>query len=493
MSIDTSVIPIFIIVHDRIIALDKAVKSYLKFIKTPIKIIFHDVASTYGPCLEYLENKRKEGYEVYRSEKNHHLTVMDTIKNYMNKNPQYEYFVMTDPDIELDNVNGDILEFYKYLSIQNNNEYVVGPMLRIDDIPDYYPYKKNVIQSHTSQFWHKTPININYKGNTYQIQYSLIDTTFQLVHRSLLSSTFARKGIRCYPPYSARHLDWYLDPNNLTDDQIYYSKKSTDTATWGRNIHKVGGSINKYYHKYHKYKSKYLQLKFSQFGGNNRNLVIVTSVIHTLNDNLGTVKRSLFTSEQRLSHTLKTIQSIKKHIPNPYIVIIEGSNITEDEIQSLKNAGCDKIHFASENTKKLVNGKSKSLAEINLILEFLESFENLDNFDTFSKISGRYYLTDNFKWDKYPLDRPLVKCRTNDYCDTRYYRVPIKNMNLFKQHLKDALANDEIMKKLTTGQIDIEGLNILSKLPNVIRLFHQNNEILGVKGFLSCHGDEVED
>ena len=47
--------------------------------------------------------------------------------------------VSTDPDIELDNVNGDILEYYIWLVNKFNNKFVVGPMLRIDDIPDYYP------------------------------------------------------------------------------------------------------------------------------------------------------------------------------------------------------------------------------------------------------------------------------------------------------------------------------------------------------------------
>ena len=238
MTTFESPIPIFIIVHDRITVLEKSVTSYLNNIKTPIKIIFHDVASTYGPCLEYLEQKKKEGYEVYRSDINNHLSVMDTVRKYMNENKNCEYFVLTDPDVELDNVNGDILDFYKFISKKNNDKYVVGPMLRIDDIPDFYPYKQKAIKGHTDQFWHKKPSDIIYNKTNYQIQCSPIDTTFQLVHISLLSSKFPRQGFRCYAPYSARHLDWYLDPNNLTDDQKYYSKNATSIAHWGKSIDK---------------------------------------------------------------------------------------------------------------------------------------------------------------------------------------------------------------------------------------------------------------
>jgi hypothetical protein len=34
----------------------------------------------------------------------------------------------------------------------------------------------------------------------------------------------------------AKHLDWYLNPYIMTDDQKYYEKKSTNIAHWGKNI-----------------------------------------------------------------------------------------------------------------------------------------------------------------------------------------------------------------------------------------------------------------
>jgi hypothetical protein len=59
---------------------------------------------------------------------------------------------MTDPDIELFNVNSDIIEFYIFL-LNKLNVISVGPMLKIDDILDYYPNKKQAIKGHTNQFW----------------------------------------------------------------------------------------------------------------------------------------------------------------------------------------------------------------------------------------------------------------------------------------------------------------------------------------------------
>lgn len=228
-------IPIFVIVHDRITVLKKSVKSFVEQINTPIEIIFHDVASTYPPCLDYLEEQRKKGHKVYRTEINHHHTINDTVKKYLDEHPECEYYVITDPDIELDNVNGDILEYYLYLMKKHDNKLIVGPMLRIDDIPDHYPKKNIAVHLHKQQFWNNKPDTVEYKDNKYEIQYALIDTTFQLVHRSN-NKPINRPGIRCYSPYSARHLDWYIDPKNMEPDQEYYSKNANQIAHWGRNV-----------------------------------------------------------------------------------------------------------------------------------------------------------------------------------------------------------------------------------------------------------------
>ncbi len=228
-------IPIFIIVHDRVAVLKKSVASFESQIKTPIEIIFHDVASTFPGCINYLNTMKENGYRVYRSEKNNHYTVTNTINKYLTEHPECEYYVLTDPDIELDHVNGDILEFYVWLLNKYGKNLVVGPMLRIDDIPNYYPKKKLVIQRHSQQFWCKKPVQLVWKDKPVLIQRSHIDTTFQLVHRSN-KKKYPRAGIRCYAPYAARHLDWYINPNNMTADQAYYSSRASRTAHWGRNV-----------------------------------------------------------------------------------------------------------------------------------------------------------------------------------------------------------------------------------------------------------------
>ena len=246
-------IPIFIIVHNQYETLKKSVNSYEKYIKTPIEIIFHNVCSTYFETINYLDEKRKEGYKVYESKINHHHTVVNSIKDYISKNRDCEYVVMTDPDIELFNVNGDILEFYIYL-LNKLKKTSVGPMLKIDDIPDEYYNKQKAISRHTQQFWSLPRKTIDFKNSKYEYIDCNTDTTFQLFSSKNIPKSFPHKNsLRTLDPYSARHLDWYINPNNLTPCQLYYLNTTTRISHWNNKNwkgHKINVINNSFKIKY---------------------------------------------------------------------------------------------------------------------------------------------------------------------------------------------------------------------------------------------------
>lgn len=225
-------IPIFIIVHNQYEILKKTVESYEKYIKTPIEIIFHNVCSSYFETINYLKKKENEGYIVYNSDKNNHHTVINSIKHYISKNPKCEYIVMTDPDIELNKVNGDILEFYIYL-LNKLNKTTVGPMLKIDDIPDEYYNKKAAITGHKKQFWKKQKKTILFNNKKYEYIECNTDTTFQLFSAKNIPKKFPHSNsIRTLQPYDARHLDWYTNPNNLSPCQLYYLNNTSKISHW---------------------------------------------------------------------------------------------------------------------------------------------------------------------------------------------------------------------------------------------------------------------
>jgi pyruvyltransferase len=228
-------IPIFIIVHNQYEILKNSVETYEKYIKTPIEIIFHNVCSTYFETINYLKEKQNEGYIIYNSDKNDHHTVINSIKDYISKNPTCEYVVMTDADIELNQVNGDILEFYIYL-LNKLGKTSVGPMLKIDDIPDEYHNKTQAIVGHKKQFWNKPRKTVLFKDKEYSYIECNTDTTFQLFSAKNIPKQFPHSNsIRTLQPYDARHLDWYVNPNNLSPCQLFYLNNAGKTSHWNSN------------------------------------------------------------------------------------------------------------------------------------------------------------------------------------------------------------------------------------------------------------------
>lgn len=218
------------------------------------------------------------------------------------------------------------------------------------------------------------------------------------------------------------------------------------------------------------------------------NLVLITSVIYTHSSNLSYGVRSVLTPQQRFDQTLGTITSIKKYVPRPYIIVIEGSNISEKEQNAMKKAGCDEIINCADELAEFINGPHKSIAEIKMLLFGLKDIDP-SKYSTISKISGRYYLTNNFKWNRYPLNSPLYQCETDSRCNTRYYRIPAEYFWIYKKTLEEALADAGV----AGGRTDIEGYNIFRNFPNGVKLMKDKDPLLGVRGYIAPFGTEVED
>jgi hypothetical protein len=222
-----------------------------------------------------------------------------------------------------------------------------------------------------------------------------------------------------------------------------------------------------------------------------RNLVIITSVIKISSQPLSySSVRSKHTWQERLADTLKTIDSIKQHIPNVFIVLIEGSKIDDDTANLLMKRGCNHIHYVPEQLKHVVDGAHKSVGEVMMILNYLETLTppEVTKFDTFSKISGRYYLTNNFVWEKHPHDKALYQCETDGRCNTRYYMIPVKYLDVYKATLQAALLDKDFIE----GRTDIEGYNIFRNIPNYTKIV-RGHDMLGVQGYIAPTNELVED
>lgn len=225
-----SPVPIFIITRDRIEVLKKAIDSYCSRIITPIEIVIHDNSSTYPPLKEYLRELEKSGIRVYRNPGNDLNDAGRTIHDYMSKSPS-KYYVVTDPDIVLkDAVPGDILEFLASM-LETFKVPVAGPMIQVDDIPNHFPLRQIVHARWNLDFGSRPRQFVDYKNRRIEYILAVIDTTFGMYRREFYFQRY-NAAFRSFEPYMVRHLDWYVHPKKLTDDQIYYGLTGTRWNHW---------------------------------------------------------------------------------------------------------------------------------------------------------------------------------------------------------------------------------------------------------------------
>ena len=233
-------IPIFILTCDRLEVLKKSMQSYYDCIKAPFELVIIDFGSTYEPTVEFLKELESNLTKVYWMDRittpGEFSIASDCIEDYFKTNPKSNYIV-TDPDVELDNAWDDVLYIYSQFLLAFPDIHVVGPMLRIDDIPDYYPFKDKLINGKMGlhkQFYSNTVHSVGYEDIDINYIFAPIDTTFGM-YRAGTKWSNLRSGIRVFAPYSARHLDWYIDPDNLTPDQEYYMEHASNKiAHWSK-------------------------------------------------------------------------------------------------------------------------------------------------------------------------------------------------------------------------------------------------------------------
>ena len=168
-------------------------------------------------------------------------------------------------------------------------------------------------------------------------------------------------------------------------------------------------------------------------------LFIITSVIDTPDLPLSySTVRSVFTRDERFEQTKNTISSIKEKIPEAKIIIVECSNYETNKEQ---------LDYLKENTDYFLNlwdkkelhqyifGIYKSLAEGIMTIELINYiFNNNLIFDDCMKISGRYYLNNNFNY--YLYDKKIIRYKSeNLYTSTRLFKLNKEYLLLYKDYL----------------------------------------------------------
>lgn len=179
-----------------------------------------DNASTYPPLLDYYDKLK---YKIYRLEDN--VGFLSFWKTEIYKQFKNQYFVYTDSDVvPSDECPDDFLSYFYFLMKKYPRASKVGFSLKIDDLPDTFSNKAKVLDWE-SKFWDNELEPGIYKA--------AIDTTFALYRPNVKGGAFFHDFmIRTAGKYSAKHLPWYNDDSNPTEEEKYYIANAKTSTHW---------------------------------------------------------------------------------------------------------------------------------------------------------------------------------------------------------------------------------------------------------------------
>lgn len=213
-------VPVFVVCYNRLASLKVLVDRLEEMGFTDIHLI--DNNSSYPPLLEYLKNSK---HTVHRMQENFgHLVLwksgrFDEIIN-------SRKYILTDCDVvPSEDCPTDIVERLNEILERYPPFTKAGLSIRIDDLPDHYAFKQQVIEWE-APFWETRLDDGNYEG--------AVDTTFALYKPGIhCEDPSWWRSIRSAPPMSARHLPWYQDTSIVTDEDAYYQNSvSSVSSQW---------------------------------------------------------------------------------------------------------------------------------------------------------------------------------------------------------------------------------------------------------------------
>ena len=223
------------------------------------------------------------------------------------------------------------------------------------------------------------------------------------------------------------------------------------------------------------------------------NITLITSVINTSDQPLSyTDKRSFWTKEERYEQTKKTIESIRKYIPNTKILLVECSQLTENEIKYFVDNTDYFLNLYDLNNKTIlekINSPSKSMGEGTMTIYAIDFiFKNNIKFDNLFKISGRYWLNDKFNYMDYENKSNNIIKMTDDLTSifTCLYKLNYETTFHWLKYLINS-ENDFIN---CIGFENIFGLFLLYQ--NNKLFINKEEKPIGINGYISCANEYID-
>lgn len=219
-----STIPVYINNYNQL-ATVRAMVAYL--LRVPqVEPVIVDNASTYPPLLEWYAECP---VRVVRLDCN--LGPLGVWSSGVDLHAS-DYFGVTDPDLDLSGIPVDCVEILCGGLDRYDDVKKCGLSLEIDDLPDT-PVAARA-REYEAKYWQVRRDNAFYLAN--------IDTTFAMYRGTRASWGGYGPALRADRPYTARHRPWYVTPDSVTDEDLYYWEHCKGGVSyWGAQLkHEYG-------------------------------------------------------------------------------------------------------------------------------------------------------------------------------------------------------------------------------------------------------------
>lgn len=210
-------IPVYIISYNRLATLRPLVDWLLCIPECHPVIV--DNGSTWPPLVEYLQDLDQHDFPVYRTDEPSNIRAawsQGVILQGQAHRRRWSssYYAVTDPDFLPGDCPTDVLERLALGLERYPWALRAGVSTRLDDIPDDYPRKEEVL-AWESRYWQESLDEEFFRAP--------VDTGFALYRADQPALPFATAPcIRSRPPYVMRHTSWYVTPTTMTDEDRYY-------------------------------------------------------------------------------------------------------------------------------------------------------------------------------------------------------------------------------------------------------------------------------
>lgn len=214
---ETAEIPVLINNRDRLSYLSQLISRLEEIGFKNIIIIDND--STYPPLLNYYSKTKHTVIYLKRNGGPRSIWQSPELKKYIK-----QYYIYTDPDVvpepavTMETIKDMLTTLSNSLMLEK-----IGLGLRIDNLPDHFALKNQVID--WEKQFHQNRVSPNYFA-------APVDTTFAL-YAPFEQGGGECKAYRTVAPFEALHLPWYENSSIVDEETKYYrDHAATDASHW---------------------------------------------------------------------------------------------------------------------------------------------------------------------------------------------------------------------------------------------------------------------